>query len=127
MTFYKNLSLKSKFLTLIVGLFVAFAVFVVLAILGEAKSSQKSQEQIIAMLRHETEAKIKLGTDSIVHSLGELVKGLDEKEQIAIIAKAIDKFYFEDDNSGYYFVYKKRCKCGTSKSKRSYWHFIMGF
>lgn len=90
MKFYKNLSLKSKFLTLVIGFLVAFVIFLVLTILGEEKSSKHTQAQVIAMLQKEIEAKIKLGTDSMASALGELVKGLDEKEQIAIIAKAID-------------------------------------
>ena len=78
-----------------------------LTILGEAKSSKATQEQIIAMLQQEIEAKIKLSTDSMASALGEIVKGLSEKEQIQIISKAISKMYFEDDKSSYYFVYKE--------------------
>ncbi|TLE07262.1 chemotaxis protein [Helicobacter bilis] len=78
-----------------------------LTILGEEKSSKATQEQIIAMLQQEIEAKIKLSTDSMASALGELVKGLDENEQIQIISKAISKMYFEDDKSSYYFVYKE--------------------
>lgn len=78
-----------------------------LTILGEAKSSKATQEQIVAMLQQETEAKIKLSTDSMASALGEIVKGLSEKEQIQIISKAISKMYFEDDKSSYYFVYKE--------------------
>ena len=107
MKFYKNLSLKSKFLSLVIGFFIAFVIFLVLTILGEEKSSKATQEQIIAMLQQEIEAKIKLSTDSMASALGELVKGLDEKEQIQIISKAISKMYFEDDKSSYYFVYKE--------------------
>ena len=36
-----------------------------------------------------------------------MIKGLDEKTQIAVIAKAIEDFRFEDDKSGYYFAYKE--------------------
>ncbi|WP_034579325.1 methyl-accepting chemotaxis protein [Helicobacter bilis] len=107
MKFYKNLSLKSKFLSLVIGFFIAFVIFLVLTILGEEKSSKATQEQIIAMLQQEIEAKIKLSTDSMASALGELVKGLDENEQIQIISKAISKMYFEDDKSSYYFVYKE--------------------
>ena len=107
MKFYKNLSLKSKFLSLVIGFFIAFVIFLVLTILGEAKSSKATQGQIIAMLQQEIEAKIKLSTDSMASALGEIVKGLDEKEQIQIISKAINKMYFEDDKSSYYFVYKE--------------------
>ena len=107
MKFYKNLSLKSKFLSLVIGFFIAFVIFLVLTILGETKSSKATQEQIVAMLQQEIEAKIKLGTDSMASALGEIVKGLSEKEQIQIISKAISKMYFEDDKSSYYFVYKE--------------------
>lgn len=107
MKFYKNLSLKSKFLSLVIGFFIAFVIFLVLTILGEAKSSKATQAQIVAMLQQEIEAKIKLGTDSMASALGEIVKGLSEKEQIQIISKAISKMYFEDDKSSYYFVYKE--------------------
>ena len=107
MKFYKNLSLKSKFLSLVIGFFIAFVIFLVLTILGEAKSSKATQAQIVAMLQQEIEAKIKLSTDSMASALGEIVKGLDEKEQIQIISKAINKMYFEDDKSSYYFVYKE--------------------
>ena len=107
MKFYKNLSLKSKFLSLVIGFFIAFVIFLVLTILGEAKSSKATQAQIVAMLQQEIEAKIKLSTDSMASALGEIVKGLSEKEQIQIISKAIDKMYFEDDKSSYYFVYKE--------------------
>lgn len=107
MKFYKNLSLKSKFLSLVIGFFIAFVIFLVLTILGEEKSSKATQEQIIAMLQQEIEAKIKLSTDSMASALGEIVKGLSEEEQIQIISKAISKMYFEDDKSSYYFVYKE--------------------
>ncbi|WP_194147252.1 cache domain-containing protein, partial [Helicobacter trogontum] len=107
MRFYNNLSLRSKFLSLIIGFFVAFVIFLILTIMGEEKSFKHTQASIITMLQKDVEAKIKLGVDSMASSLGELVKGLDEKEQIAIIAKAIGKFNFEDDKSGYYFAYQK--------------------
>ncbi len=72
MKFYKNLSLKSKFLSLVIGFFIAFVIFLVLTILGEAKSSKATQGQIIAMLQQEIEAKIKLSTDSMASALGKV-------------------------------------------------------
>lgn len=59
-----------------------------------------------SVIEQEVAQKIKLATDSVAYFLGELVGGLDEKSQIAIIAKAIEKFRFENDKSGYFFVYK---------------------
>ncbi|PAF41957.1 methyl-accepting chemotaxis protein, partial [Helicobacter sp. 11S02629-2] len=50
--------------------------------------------------------KLRVATSSVASILGELVKGLPEKEQIAIIAKSMEKFRFENDNSGYYSAYQ---------------------
>lgn len=50
MKFYKNLSLRSKFFTLVFGFAVAFVIFLVLTILGEKKHFKTTQERIIARL-----------------------------------------------------------------------------
>ncbi|WP_172402354.1 cache domain-containing protein, partial [Helicobacter sp. 13S00401-1] len=50
--------------------------------------------------------KLQVATNSVASILGELVKGLPEKEQIAIIAKSMEKFRFESDKSGYYSAYQ---------------------
>ena len=47
-----------------------------------------------SVIEQEVAQKIKLATDSMAYSLGELVNGLDEKSQIAIIAKAIAQWRF---------------------------------
>ena len=47
-----------------------------------------------SVIEQEVAQKIKLATDSMAYSLGELVNGLDEKSQIAIIAKAIAQSRF---------------------------------
>ncbi|RDU59683.1 chemotaxis protein [Helicobacter sp. MIT 14-3879] len=103
---YKNLSLRLKFFTLVIGLFLGFLIFIVLMLLGEQKSLKITQETLTQEVRREIEQKIKLSTDSMAHSLGEFVRGLSEEEQIRAIAKAIDTFYYENDKSGYYFVCK---------------------
>ncbi len=104
---YNNLSLKYKFLTLAFGSFLSFAIFIGFMLLGEQEIAISMQGELAGVVQKEIEEKIQLSTDSMASSLGELVAGLSEKEQIAIIAKAIDKFRFEDDKSGYYFAYKE--------------------
>ncbi|TLD83406.1 methyl-accepting chemotaxis protein [Helicobacter trogontum] len=103
---YGNLSLKYKFLILALGSFISFAIFVGFMLFGKEEIGVSMQESLSSIIQKETEEKIKLGTDSMASSLGVLVNGLDEKSQLAIIAKAIEDFHFEDDKSGYYFVYK---------------------
>ena len=104
---YKNFSLKVKIIILVagmlVGLFIALAV-----ILHYAKNIfNDANEAISNSTKIETQQKIKLATDTLAFSLGEFVRGLDEKAQIQIIAEGIEKFRFENDKSGYYFAYKE--------------------
>ena len=104
---FKYLSLKYKILILIFGSFLSFAVLVGLVFIGEKEIAEQSVERLHDLIQGEVEQKLKLSTDSVAQSLGALIKGLDEKQQIAVIAKAIEDFRFEDDKSGYYFVYKE--------------------
>lgn len=104
---YKNFSLKVKIIILVagmlVGLFIALSV-----ILHYAKNIfNDANEAISNSTKIETQQKIKLATDTLAFSLGEFVRGLDEKAQIQIIAEGIEKFRFENDKSGYYFAYKE--------------------
>ncbi len=52
-------------------------------------------------------AKTMTTTRVISSALGELLRDVyDEEERIQLIRKAVDKFRYEDDNSGYVFVYE---------------------
>ncbi|RAX52593.1 cache domain-containing protein [Helicobacter sp. 11-8110] len=73
---------------------------------NQNKMTNEASMSLNSVIEQEVAQKIKLATDSVAYFLGELVGGLDEKSQIAIIAKAIEKFRFENDKSGYFFVYK---------------------
>ena len=50
--------------------------------------------------------KIQVATRSMAEALGELLRGESEERAVEIIRKAIDGIRFEDDQSGYFFVYK---------------------
>lgn len=51
--------------------------------------------------------KLRVATHSTALALGELLEGLDSEEQkMEAIRKAVDPVRFEDDKSGYYFVYR---------------------
>nr|WP_066386763.1 methyl-accepting chemotaxis protein [Helicobacter himalayensis] len=104
---YKNLSLKLKILSLVSGSIVSFALLVGTIAYNEHELESMAKTKITHTIQAEVEQKIKLSTDSIAYALGDLVEGLPENEQIAIIEKAIERFRFESDKSGYYFVYKE--------------------
>ncbi|WP_035175573.1 cache domain-containing protein, partial [Campylobacter cuniculorum] len=107
MNFYQHLSFKAKLACIVLTTFICAACFVVLFVRGESEIEMNTRAQLKRVFQSEIEQKIKLATDSLADSLGAIVKGLDEKAQIEIIAKAIEEFRFEDDKSGYYFAYKE--------------------
>lgn len=92
---FKYFSLKFKILILVMGCCVSFGTLVGLLIFNQTKVTNHMGEEITQLVQKEVEQKIKLATDSMALSLGVLVKGLPEKEQIEIIAKAIEDFRFE--------------------------------
>ncbi|MDD6056512.1 MAG: methyl-accepting chemotaxis protein [Helicobacteraceae bacterium] len=104
---FKRLSLKWKIGALSISMLLGLAVMLGVVFYYEKHMTKHAQELIYQNIEKEIQDKIKLTTDSVAASLGELVKGLDEKSQIAIIATAIEKFRFENDKSGYFFAYKE--------------------
>ena len=104
---YKHLSLKLKISMLVVGMIISLASISSIIMYFKQDMVHNTEAEIHQAVSEEVEQKIKLATDSLAEALGELIVGLDEPSQIAIIAKAIEKFRFESDKSGYYFAYKE--------------------
>nr|WP_276882450.1 methyl-accepting chemotaxis protein [Campylobacter cuniculorum] len=102
----KRISLKFKIITLIIvcflSLFTTAALIGIKANMINAMVFENTKESVTA----EKKTQLKLSVDAMATSLGNLVASLDEKEQIRIIQKAIENFYFEEDKSGYFFAYK---------------------
>lgn len=95
----------------IVGLMVLFSlgfVALVFALFFTASSVKNSGiRDAQAIMLDGEKAKIRLGTHTVAQALGQALKGVtDLNEQAAIIAAVIDPIRFEDDRSGYYFVYR---------------------
>lgn len=104
---YKNFSLKVKIIILVAGMLVGLLIALAVILHYAKNIFNDANEAISNSTKIETQQKIKLGTDTLAFSLGEFVRGLDEKAQIQIIAEGIEKFRFENDKSGYYFAYKE--------------------
>ncbi len=104
---YKNFSLKVKIIILVAGMLVGLLIALAVILHYAKNIFNDANEAISNSTKIETQQKIKLATDTLAFSLGEFVRGLDEKAQIQIIAEGIEKFRFENDKSGYYFAYKE--------------------
>lgn len=93
-----------------------FVVFMILVLFAEmvlfSSSSVNSAKDIgttasaTAMLEGQKQ-RLMLGTTSMALSLGELIKGeADREAKIDAIRKALNPIRYEEDRSGYYFVYQ---------------------
>jgi len=59
------------------------------------------------VMLEDQKAKIQVASHSVALALGHAIEGVDDPDQkVEIIRKLIDDIRFEDDKSGYYFVYK---------------------
>ena len=114
---YKNLSLRAKILLLVFNMLVGFILLIGIVFYYEKSMETDTYNAIHSALEYEIKEKIKLSTDALAKSLGELVAGLDENSQIAIIAKAIENFRFEEDKSGYFFACKEHTPVAHPTSK----------
>jgi len=74
--------------------------------IGNSKTEDFLSERTYSLFQNQTKEKVKLLNEAMADALGNLVKGKSEEEQIKIIADAIESFRYEDDKSGYYYVYK---------------------
>ncbi|MDR1124962.1 MAG: cache domain-containing protein [Deltaproteobacteria bacterium] len=103
----RNLSIGTR-ITMLIGILI----FVIAGLVGtivltaeNVKDSGIADAQSV-MLEGE-KAKIKLGTHTIAQALGKALAGVqDRAEQADIIGNYINDIRFEDDKSGYYFVYR---------------------
>ena len=93
---------------------VFFVIIMIAMIISTAAVSVRMTEGIIGdgtalakeMLLDAQKARIKDITHSQALGLSALVAGQAEEEQLRTIAQYVDKVRFENDNSGYFYVYK---------------------
>jgi methyl-accepting chemotaxis protein len=94
---------------------IALVALLVLCIVGIFLASLKMQDSVVAYNIKETEAvmlrgertKLKVATDSIATTIGDILSdSASKEEQLEFIRTAVENVRFEDDKSGYFFVYE---------------------
>lgn len=94
-------------LLFLVGIFVVLLIVTTLLFLnGFNKTRQQSTDAIQTRLLELQKSKLKVSVHSLSNSLGELLKDLPVESHDSVLRAAVDKIRFEDDSSGYYFIYK---------------------
>ncbi|EAL3068970.1 methyl-accepting chemotaxis protein, partial [Campylobacter coli] len=83
---------------------ITFGIFYYNNLQGSEKIAQITKN----LINKEINIKVELLTKSMAIALGDLIKNVhSEEEKVKIIATAIENFRFEEDKSGYFFVYQK--------------------
>ncbi|NDJ27423.1 chemotaxis protein [Campylobacter sp. MIT 19-121] len=101
-------NIKTKMAILGMGIFIIVAVIFAQFYYNNSKAGAFLTEQTYEVFKHQTEEKVKLLDLSMAQAIGDLLKNVSsEEEKIQIIADAIENFRYEDDKSGYYFVYQR--------------------
>ncbi len=84
-----------------------FALMVWFAVSSANKVKTQGLDETSAIMLEGQKVKLQVATHTAAVTLGHAIEGMDENEQIDTIRKLIDDIRFEDDKSGYYFVYNK--------------------
>lgn len=86
---------------------VLFIVGVILAFLyNSSKVQEISIHEVQNIMFKGQQEKLQVSCESLARSLGDSMQGMSEDEQIEYMRVALNKIRFEEDKSGYYFVYK---------------------
>ena len=102
-----TLSVSKKIWIISFLVVIMFATFSVLSIIALDKAKEIGVKETAILLTQDQKDKIMVATRSIAFALGELLQDIkNPEEQIKIIRKALDPIRFEEDKSGYFFVYK---------------------
>ena len=103
----RKFSIGSRIIAIILVFSVSIAMLlIVIALAGNTMKEQGIDDAISVMMEGQ-EQRLKLATHSMAQVLGKRLAGVkDPKEQAEAIAAYINDIRFEEDKSGYYFVYR---------------------
>ncbi len=88
-------------------LMMVFVGGVVLAFLGNAmRIAERGVTEVQDVMLRGHKDRLQVATHSMAVSLGEAVRGATPEQQVEIIRRLVDPIRFEEDKSGYYFVYR---------------------
>lgn len=103
-----NITIKQQ-LFLLLGVFTLLLIRMVSISIYTGKTAKNiGIEAIRTVMRSDQESKLKAATHSTAIALGHAVKNAStQKEKVQIIQSIIEDIRFEDDDSGFYYVYEK--------------------
>ncbi|MEL7641696.1 MAG: methyl-accepting chemotaxis protein [Solidesulfovibrio sp.] len=103
----RQISIAWRFV-LLLALFTVFIAGVVITFsFGLAKVLDYNTQAAQDILLRDQKDKLAVASNALASAIGEAIKDIpDQSARLALIRKMVDTFRFEDDQSGYYFVYE---------------------
>lgn len=103
----KRLSIKQRMYLIITLIFILFAVMIVFSVTSSLRVRNSGMESTEKIMLADQKDKIRVASHTIALAVGHAIENItNNDEKIKIIRNLIDDIRFEDDESGYYFVYK---------------------
>lgn len=101
-----KLSVKGRMYLIIIAIFILFLVMVFFALQSGNKARDLGVQKAGEVMLVDQKDKLQVASHSIALAAGHAIEGVDDLDKkIEIIRKLIDDIRFEEDKSGYYFVY----------------------
>ena len=103
---FRNISIGRRIIALIIvmSLFVAATVVVFVQLTEKVANLGVSETQRVMLKDHK--ARLQLATLTFANAVGKLIASAPEDQKEDLLRQATYTISFEDDNSGYFFVYK---------------------
>jgi len=102
-----KLTVKQRLYLIIVATLVMFAVMMFFAIQNGNKAKDMGIRKTESIMWADQKAKIKVGAHTMALTLGHAIAQVDGHDaKLEVIRKFVDDIRYEEDGSGYYFVYE---------------------
>lgn len=113
-----RLSVKGRMYCVIVSIFFLFGLMLWFAVANSNKVRDMGLTKTSTVMLEDQKAKLKVATHSVALTVGHAIEGItDKQQQIDLIRKLVDDIRFEDDRSGYYFVYENTTNVALPPAK----------
>ncbi|MCM2284000.1 MAG: methyl-accepting chemotaxis protein [Desulfobacula sp.] len=100
-------SIKGRMYLIIVSTLVLFLIMIWFAFDGSRRARDLAIQETGRVMLEDQKDKIRVATHSIALAIGRSIEKIqDEEEKINAIRLGVDDIRFEEDKSGYYFVYR---------------------
>jgi methyl-accepting chemotaxis protein len=100
-------SVKGRMYLIIVSILVLFLLMIFFTIQNGNKVRDLVLQEVTVVMLDDQKAKIQIASHTAALTVGHALEGVSDKgEQIDIIRKLLDDIRFEEDKSGYFFVYE---------------------